>query len=48
MMIIGYISFGLSVLITMCVISYRLGYDAGHAKATKTVRVWFKDYNYKS
>ena len=44
MMIIGYVSFGLSILIIMCLVAYKFGYDAGYAKATKTVRVWFKDH----
>ena len=44
MMIIGYISLGMSVLIIMCLIAYKFGYDDGYIQATKTIRVWFKDH----
>ena len=40
MMIVGYISFGLSVLIILCLIAYKFGHDAGYEQATEDVRKW--------
>ena len=44
MMIIGYISGGISLLIIMCVVFYSIGYNAGYEQATiavrKSVKTW--------
>jgi len=48
MMIVGYISFIMSVLIIICFVAYQFGYDAGYRKATKHVRVRFKERETKS
>jgi len=41
-MMLGWISGGLTLLIVMCFMSYRIGYDGGYKQATKDVREWVK------
>jgi len=42
MMMLGYISGGLTVLILICVVVHNIGYEAGYKQATKDVREWVK------
>ena len=41
-MTIGYISGGISVLIIMCFLMYRIGYNTGYIRATIDVREWIR------
>jgi len=38
MMIIGYISGGIAVLIMLCLMAHELGYRAGYKQAVKDIR----------
>ena len=42
MMMLGYISGGLTVLIVLCALLYKIGYDTGYKQATIDVRKWVK------
>lgn len=42
MMIVGYISGGISVLIIMCLIAYKFGHDDGYRQATEDVHSWIE------
>ena len=43
MMIVGYISGGIAILIIMCTVAYNIGYSTGYKQATDKIRVWFKE-----